>query len=115
MIYDAKSQVAKKLATIQNVNVSSSTKKGLKMIPCVVYKEMDNKPTDPYNRFQDVVYSIDIFNTTSTSKLANEVDEKLSELGLKRTACIDMDDGELRHKHMKFKGTIDTKTELVYQ
>ena len=33
MIYDAKSQVAKKLATIQNVNVSSSTKKGLKMIP----------------------------------------------------------------------------------
>lgn len=115
MIYDAKSQVAKKLATIQNVNVSSSTKKGLKTIPCIVYKEMDNKPTDPYNRFQDVVYSIDIFNTTSTSKLANEVDEKLSELGLKRTTCIDMDDEELRHKHMKFKGTIDTKTELVYQ
>lgn len=116
MMYDAKSQVAKKLASIPSVNVSSNHKEGLKSIPCILYKEIDNKPTEPTMTLQEVVYSIDIYNTTSTSKLANEVDNKLLELGLRRITCIDLDDPSgYRHKHMKFRGIINTKTELVYQ
>lgn len=116
MIYDAKSQVAKKLDTIPNVNVSGSNKEGMKSIPCIVYKEMDNKPKGPTKRLQEVVYSIDIYNNASTSKLADSVDDKMVELGLVRTTCIDMDDPSgYRHKHMKFRGVIDIMTELVYQ
>lgn len=113
-LYDAKRQVANKLATIQGVNVSASLKKGLKKIPCVIYKEIDNKPTEPTGRLIEVVYSVDIYNMTSTTSIANVVNSLLNELGLRRTACTDLEE-ELSHKHMKFRGIIDTKTELVYQ
>lgn len=114
-MYDVKSQVAKQLKKIP-VNVAASSKEGMKKIPCIIYKEMDNKPADPTQRFQEVVYIIDIYNQTSTSPLVTQVNDQMKELGLLRTACIDMDDpGGLRHKHMKFMGVVDTQTEIVYQ
>ena len=116
-MYNAKNQVANKLAEIPGVNVAASYAQGMKSIPCIIYSERNN--SQKYagkERLINVVYVIDIYHTTSTSSLADAVNLKMSELGLARDFCTDLDDPEgLRHKNMRFKGVIDTKTELVYQ
>jgi hypothetical protein len=116
-MYNAKSQVANKLAEIQNVNVAASYKKGMESIPCIIYREAGNTQIYPGNeRLIKVVYVVDIYHTVSTSSLTDSVNGKMSELGFARDFCNDLDDpAGYRHKTMRFKGVIDTKTELVYQ
>lgn len=116
-MYDAKSQVAKKLAEIPGVNVATSHKLGMKSIPCIIYNEADNRPLSKGNeRLVDVVYKVDVYVSVSTSTIVGLVIDKMYELGLARDFCQDLDDPSgLRHKSMRFKGVIDTKTETIYQ
>lgn len=116
-MYDAKSQVAKKLAEISGVNVAASHEMGMKSIPCIIYSEADNRPVSRASeRLVDAVYKIDVYSNTSTTSIVNSVITKMDSLGLIRDFCQDLDDPSgLRHKTMRFKGIIDTQTEIVYQ
>lgn len=74
-----------------------------------VYERTDNKEQMSYVR-----YRIDIWNQKSTTADALAVDNVMSELGLVRTSCSDVDDERCRHKTMRYEGIIDCRTKIVY-
>lgn len=100
-------------------NVSDGFPSDWETFPAITYIEEENSVyewTDGIEDKSKLRYKIDIFNTTSTSTLAIEVDKRMSKLGLRRTACQDVTDlSELKHKVMRYEGIIDNETELVYQ
>lgn len=60
-------------------------------------------------------YRIDIWHKKSTSALSVAVDKEISELGLKRIQCMDIEDPSGRkHKQMRYEMVIDVKTGQVY-
>lgn len=100
-------------------NVSDGFPADWETFPAITYVEEENSVyewTDGKEDKSKLRYKVDIFNTASTSTLAIEVDKRMSKLGLRRTACQDVQDlSELKHKVMRYEGIIDNGTELVYQ
>lgn len=86
--------------------------------PVIQYIEEDNKTnckTDDVEQEAYVRYKIDIWNYSSTSGYANEVDKVISLLGLVRTQCMDVPDNSgLKHKLMRYEGIIDINNMRVY-
>lgn len=101
-----------------STNVNDTYPSDWATFPVVQYIEEDNKTnckTDDKEQEAYVRYKIDIWNDSSTSEYANEVDKVIAGLGLVRTQCMDVPDSSgLKHKVMRFEGIIDINNMRVY-
>lgn len=115
MYTKGKQDVANALRVI-NATVTASHSMAMKKLPSILYKEVVNIPACKGNEKRtQLAYVIDIYSDTSTTNLANEVDNALTALGLKRGQCLDLDDPSgLRHKNMKYTGIYDANTNRYY-
>lgn len=99
-------------------NVSDGYPKEWAQLPAIQYTEEDNSVyewTDGEEQMSHLLYRIDIWNSTSTSDTAMEVDAVIARLGLKRKQCHDVDDPSgLKHKVMRYEGVIDVNSQMVY-
>jgi hypothetical protein len=88
-------------------------------------KETQIQYTEEENKAQDmsgtkvitsyVRYRIDIWNSKSTSTLAQSVDDRLNgELGLVRTGCNDSNEVQRKHKIMRYEGIVDEATGKIF-
>ena len=98
-------------------NVNDSYPSDWATFPVVQYIEEENKTsekTDDREQKAYIRFKIDIRNNRSTSSSATLVDELISALGLVRTQCLDVTDtSQLKHKVMRFEGTIDVDRKSV--
>lgn len=99
-------------------NVNDTYPSDWATFPVIQYIEEDNKThtkTDDKEQLAYVRYKIDIWNDRSTSEIAVAVDGVLSNLGLKRTQCLDVPDtSKLKHKVIRYEGIIDVNNMRVY-
>lgn len=99
-------------------NVSDGYPKDWATLPAVQYMEEDNSVyewADGQEQKSRLLYRVDIWNNTSTSNAAVQVDKALSALGLRRKQCNDVDDPSgLKHKIMRYEGILDLDNDLVY-
>lgn len=100
-------------------NVSDGYPEDWKKMPAVQYMEEDNKVYERTSEGEEksyIRYRVDIWNEGSTSACACEVDRVLSELGLERTGCTDVDGPQSRYKHktMRYEAIIDVRTGMTY-
>lgn len=112
-----KSTIYNALITIVD-NVNDTYPSDWVTFPVIQYIEEDNKTyikTDDKEQLAYIRYKIDIWNNRSTSDIAVAVDEVLSNLGFKRTQCLDVPDAsQLKHKVMRFEAIIDSNNMRVY-
>lgn len=98
-------------------NVSDTYPKNWTDLPAIEYVEEENRVYEFTDKEEKSFcrYRIDIWDTKSTSKVALTVDEVMSELGLKRTQCMDVDDPSgMKHKVMRYEVIIDVDTEMTF-
>ena len=99
-------------------NISDSYPKNWATLPAVQYCEEENKVfeyTDNKEQKAYVRYRIDIWDNRSTSQAAIQVDDAISDLGLLRIQCMDVEDPSgLKHKQMRYEMIIDLNTRQVY-
>lgn len=99
-------------------NVSDGYPKDWAQLPAIQYTEEDNSVVewvDGKESKSHLLYRVDIWNNSSTSEWAMKVDQEISKLGLRRSACSDVaDPSGLKHKVMRYEGIIDVDTEMVY-
>lgn len=81
-------------------------------MPCISFYEMDNSEAqhaDDKEIASKLEYVIDIWSNASTTSLTNQVNEKMQELGFKRTQCIDQyeKDTGIHHKHLRYKAIFE--------
>lgn len=115
---NVKDQVYAALCSVLE-NVSDGYPQDWKKMPAVQYMEEDNKV---YERTSEgeaksyIRYRIDIWDEGSTSACACVVDKALSELGLERTLCTDVDEPQSRYRHktMRYEAVIDIQTQMTY-
>lgn len=92
-------------------NVTDVYPKSAASMPAIQYTEEDNRVyewTAEGEQRSYVRYRIDIWNIGSTSSLAVEIDRRLSEFGLQRIGCSDIEDPNgFRHKVMRYEAIID--------
>lgn len=92
-------------------NVGDTYPQGWEKLPAIQYVEEENKVqqwADNKEQSSYVRYRIDIWSKTSTSRLAVDVDQRISALGLKRIQCTDVDDESgYKHKVMRYEGVIN--------
>lgn len=100
-------------------NVTDTYPKSWAELPAVQFVEEDNSVvewTGGQEQKAYLRYRVDIWDNKSTSETALWVDREVSNLGLRRIACQDVDDPSgLKHKLMRYEGIIDVHTEMVYQ
>lgn len=117
MMINVKDQVYEALCMVTE-NVSDIYPHDWAKLPAIQYTEEDNSVhtrTDEDEQYANLRYRIDIWDNKSTSLTAIAVDERLSALGLVRTACQDVaDPSGMRHKVMRYEGIIDVNTQVVY-
>ncbi len=106
-------------AALQEVfeNVTDQYPKDFAKLPAIQYTEEDNKVFERTEKEDKsyVRYRVDIWDNTSTSQAALQVDEALSALGLNRILCQDAPDPSgWKHKTMRYEAIIDMETEDVY-
>lgn len=99
-------------------NVTDSYPRDWEKELAIQYMEEDNRVVE-YTEMEEQKaycrYRIDIWASKSTSAAAVQVDKELSELGLKRTMCMDVEEPSGRkHKQMRYEMVIDVKTQRVY-
>lgn len=99
-------------------NVGDGYPKDWAKLPAIQYMEEDNSVfewTDGKESKAHLLYRVDIWNNTSTSACALQVDKAMAALGLRRKQCNDVDDPSgLKHKVMRYEGIIDVEDETVY-
>ena len=99
-------------------NVGDGYPKDWAKLPTIQYMEEDNSVAewvDGKESKAHLMYRVDIWNNTSTSAYAIQVDTALAALGLRRRQCNDVDDPSgLKHKVMRYEGIIDVEDETVY-
>lgn len=114
---NVKDQVYEALSNVFD-NVSDFYPLSWENLPIVQYTEEANNvmtKTDDEEKYAQLRYRIDIWNTGSTSQLAVDVDNALKVLGLTRVECADVPDpSNHRHKQMRYEGIIDVNTQQVY-
>lgn len=114
---NVKNQVYNALQTVTD-NVSDIYPTSWERFPCIQYTEEANNVvtrTDNTERLAYLRYRIDIWSQGSTSETAVAVDDAIAPLGLVRVECSDVADPTgLRHKTMRYEGTIDVEDEMMY-
>lgn len=106
-------------AAIKDVadNIGDTYPHDWEKLPAVQYVEEENKVqqwADNKEQSSYVRYRVDIWDEVSTSKLAVEIDERISSLGFKRIQCTDIDDESgYKHKVMRYEGIINMRNDRV--
>lgn len=99
-------------------NVSDIYPTDWAQLPAVQYTEEANNvvtKTDEEEQYAYLRYRIDIWDRLSTSQTALAVDAAIAPLGLTRIECADVPDPSgMRHKQMRYEGTIDVHSEMMY-
>ena len=98
-------------------NVADAYPPKLAQTPFILYVEEQNKVvewTDDKEQKSKLRYRIEIWSKASTSEMALKVDGAISKLGLIRTDCQDVPNGEYRCKLMRYEGIIDVQDQRVY-
>ena len=114
-MFDVKPYVFEALNAISGVTVSDVYPSDFKKLPYITFYEIANSEGTT-SRLSDVAVVIDIWHNRSTGTIAKQVDEKMKELGLKRVFSSDVPDPSgIKHKTMRYRGLIDSKTLLVHQ
>lgn len=107
IMINIKTDVYKALCEL-GVNVVPEYPDTWEVFPSIVYVEENNYVLDNDIQLQPVReyirYKIDIFNNKSTTNLAISINEKMSELGFSRIACMDVaDPNKIQHKLLRFE------------
>lgn len=114
---NVKDEVYAALLTVTD-NVSDTYPKDWAKFPTIQFVEENNSVeewTDDQEQMARVRYRIDIWHNQSTSETALAVDKAVASLGLRRTACGDVQDPSgLKHKQMRYEGIIDMNSDTVY-
>lgn len=106
------------LRSIDGVTVSDAYPSDFSKLPHLSFYEMKNEEgiNAIPSRLSDVVIVIDVWHNRSTSAIAQQVNKKMNELGLRRQFAMDVPDPSgLKHKTMRYRGLIDSKSLLVHQ
>lgn len=117
-MYDVKPEINTLLESIPGVTVSDAYPKDFTKLPHISFYEIDN--SDPLKLRQeyltDISIQIDIWHNRSTGSIAQQVDEKMSSIGFRRQFMADVPDPSgIKHKTMRYRGIVDTRTNLVHQ
>lgn len=86
--------------------------------PAIQYSEEENhvhEYCDGEEVSSYIRYRFDIWDNKSTSQVACDIDDIMSELGFKRISCSDVGDTSgLKHKVMRYDAIIDCDKEYIY-
>lgn len=98
-------------------NVGDTYPESFEELPAIQYTEEENKVHSWVNNAEYesyVRYRIDIWDDTTTSDIACEVDKQMAKLGLKRIQCTDVEDkSPEKHKMMRYEGIINPRNDRV--
>lgn len=118
-MYDIKPTINKLLEEIvDEERVSDAYPEDFNNLPHISFYEQDNRDVYKLSKevYTEVVIQIDIWHNRSTGALAQQVNEKMNSIGLRREFARDIPDPSgIKHKTMRFKGNINTINLLVYQ
>lgn len=90
-------------------------------LPAITFYEQNNsedvRVDNGHEFLTRVAYQIDIWAKTPEEnlKIAEQVNDKLREIGLKREFSADLYNAGIHHKTMRFGGKVQPDTELIYQ
>lgn len=117
-MYDVKPEINTLLTSIPGVTVSDEFPSSPAKTPHITFKEADNVN---YRNMSielqsEIIILVDIWHTRSTGQLAKEVDDKMASIGFLRQFASDMNDPSgIKRKTMRFRGVVDSRTNLVHQ
>lgn len=117
-MYDVKPEINSLLSTIEGVTVSDQFPAGPAQTPHITFKEADNSNyRNMRTEFQsEIIILIDVWHTRSTGAIAKEVDDKMASIGFLRQFASDMNDPSgIKRKTMRYRGVVDSRTNLVHQ
>ena len=92
--------------------------KNFNTFPVIAYTEEENAGAvycDGEERLSNFTYKIDIWSKESNSELAAEIDAAMTKAGFRRTNCNDVEEADTRHKVMRYKASVDTRTLTTYE
>ncbi|WFR60868.1 hypothetical protein P9222_20275 [Paenibacillus amylolyticus] len=117
-MYDIKPEVLKQLDQIQGVTVSDAYPKEWSKLPHISFYEASS--TDPLGiqkgPLTAVAIQVDIWHTKSTGTLAADVDTRMNSIGLRREFAADLPDPSgIKHKTMRYRGVVDSRSGRVSQ
>jgi len=77
-------------------------------LPCIVVSEASNRPVDyrdGVERITEVEYNVRVFANRAAEQadIASATDAAMVDLGYERTLVWDEDQGEVKHKGMRYK------------
>lgn len=117
-MFNIKPYVFEKLAEVVGEdNVSDLYPFEFGGFPYITYYEQYNGDLFKINRevYTEIIIQVDIFHNRSTSDLAQQVNEKMGELGFKREFARDIPDPSgIKHKTMRFRVVVNNDTGQVY-
>ncbi|MFD1954298.1 hypothetical protein ACFSL6_08940 [Paenibacillus thailandensis] len=117
-MFDAKKIIGDELSSIEGVHVSDFYPSDFSKLPHIAFYEQSNREGQPAipGVLTEIVFQIDIWHDRSTGPIAQVVNEKMNEMGLRRDLSADLPDPSgLKRKTMRFRGIVDSRTNLVYQ
>lgn len=117
-MYDVKPLVNELLSSIPGVTVSDAYPTDWGKTAHISFYENGN--SDPLkisdSPLSDISIQIDIWHKKSTGALAADVDAKMNSIGFRRVFAADVPDpGGIKHKTMRYRGVVDTRTNRVHQ
>lgn len=117
-MFDVKPIITELLGSIPKVTVSDVYPQDWSKTPHISFYESGN--SDPLkissSCLSDITIQIDIWHKKSTGALAAEVNAKMNSIGFRRVFAADVPDpGGIKHKTMRYRGVVDSRTNRVHQ
>lgn len=116
-MFDIKPTILTLLETIPGVTITDDYPKDFSKMPHISFYEIGN--SDPLgianSPLSDISIQIDIWHNRSTGSIAEAVNEKLNSIGFRRNFQRDITDPNIKHKTMRYRGVIDTRSLRVSQ
>ncbi len=114
-----RSELSTALNTITGVKIWPSWPKEFTVLPCICYEQVDNVPTAQSTDGEvaaQIQYTVHIFANTLTDaeSIADQVDTKLTEIGLYRQG-MNQQAEDLKHIIMRYAVEIDVVTLEKYK
>ncbi len=117
-MYDVKPEVQSELSSIPGVTVSDAYPTDFGKLPHISFYEIANSNALNMSteHLTDISIQVDIWHKRSTGALAQSVDEKMNSLGLRRQFMADIPDPSgIKHKTLRYRGVVDSRTKIVHQ
>lgn len=117
-MFDIKPVVLQALDSIPGVTVSDAYPSDWAKLPHISFYEVAN--SDHLRLGQEVLtevnIQVDVWHTQSTGAIAQQVDQALRNIGLRRAFSADIPDPSgVKHKTMRYRSLVNKRTNLVHQ